>query len=170
MGLPCKVCESPYRSAIDFDLLSGSVSAPTIASKYSLLKDNVRRHRVAGHVEQRANIVATYDTSKKTPENVALASAQKDMANTVASIAARAERIMTECESQYERFKSSDNAKDISEMLKLNLAALRELGALAGAYPKAQNGPTVDARQIHLSGLSADDLRALVAGLKGFSE
>lgn len=164
-GRECEVCASPHLNSVNYELMQGGTSQNAIAAKYGFSRHSVNRHNRGGHIQKRT------DALVKAPESSpALAQAQKDMANTIATITQRAERIMSEAERQYDRVKDGNNVKDIAELLKLNLAALRELGNLAGAYPKPQNGPTTDARAIHLHGLSTDDLKALVAGLRGFQE
>lgn len=46
-GMPqrCKVCSHPKRGEIDRDLLQTNESNPTIAARYSLVAESVRRHR-----------------------------------------------------------------------------------------------------------------------------
>lgn len=162
-GRECEVCASPHLNSVNYELMQGGVSQNAIAAKYGFSRHSINRHNKNGHVQRRTEALA------KAPESSpALAQAQKDMANTIASITERAENIMLECERQYERVKDGNSVKDITELLKLNLSALRELGNLAGAYPKP-TATSVDARSIHLNGLSQDDLMALIAGLRGFS-
>jgi hypothetical protein len=144
--------------------MQGGVSQNAIARKYGFSRHSINRHQRNGHIQKRT------DALVKAPEaSPALAQAQKDMANTIASITERAENIMAECERQYDKVKDGGSVKDITELLKLNLSALRELGNLAGAYPKP-SATNVDARSIHLNGISTDDLKALIAGLRGFGE
>lgn len=163
-GRECEVCASPHVNSVNYELMQGGTSQNKIAAKYGFSRHSINRHQRNGHIQKRTDALA------KAPESSpALEHAQKDMANTIASIAARAENIMAECERQYDRVKDGNNVKDIAELLKLNLSALRELGNLAGAYPKP-SATTVDARSIHLNGLSQDDLKALIAGLRGFNE
>lgn len=153
---------------MDFDVAQG-IAQNAVAKKYALDRHSVNRHFKSLHTVKRAATIAAYDDGRLTPERSALALAQKDQAAVIASLTKRVEWIVGEAEAQYARFKNSDSAKDIEAMLKLNLSALGELAKLAGAYPKAAT-TTVDARSISLSGLSQDDLRALVAGLKSFAE
>jgi autotransporter translocation and assembly factor TamB len=77
---------------------------------------------------------------------------------------------MQAAEDFYERFKDSKNARDVKAALDSCRDCLRLLGDLRGAFPKPAPTTNIDARSLTLQGLSTDDLRALVAGLKAFAE
>jgi hypothetical protein len=161
----CKVCTSPHRESIEFYILSREKSHPEIARLYGMLKDNVGRH-ARNHMTKRADILAVVDGSSSPPA----AKAQQAMATTQNALLERAETLMEAAESFFERFKDSDNARDVKAALDSCRDSLRLLGDLQGAFPKATSTTNVDARSITLQGLSTDDLKQLITGLRAFSE
>jgi hypothetical protein len=98
------------------------------------------------------------------------AKARQAMATTQNALLDRAETIMEAAESFFERFKNSDNARDVKAALDSCRDSLRLLGDLQGAFPKATSTTNVDARSITLQGLSTDDLKQLITGLRAFNE
>ena len=66
--------------------------------------------------------------------------------------------------------KTSENARDVKAALDSCRDSLRLLGDLQGAFPKATSTTNVDARSITLQGLSTDDLKQLITGLRAFND
>jgi hypothetical protein len=93
----------------------------------------------------------------------------KELDTTRTVLLDRAEALMTNAEQFYERFKESANARDVKAALDSCRDSLRLLGDLQGAFPKAAT-TNVDARSITLNGLSQDDLKTLIAGIRAFQE
>ena len=161
----CKVCTSPHRDSIEYYILSREKSHPEIARLYGMLKDSVGRH-ARNHMTKRADILAVVDGSSSPPA----AKAQLAIATTQNALLERAETLMEAAESFFERFKDSDNARDVKAALDSCRDSLRLLGDLHGAFPKATSTTNVDARSITLQGLSTDDLKQLITGLRAFGE
>ena len=161
----CKVCTSPHRPSIEYYILSREKSHPQIAALYGMLKDSVGRH-ARNHMTKRADISGAVDGPSSPPA----AKAQQVMASTQSALLDRAETIMEAAESFFERFKNSDNARDVKAALDSCRDSLRLLGDLQGAFPKATSTTNVDARSITLQGLSTDDLKQLITGLRAFNE
>jgi hypothetical protein len=161
----CKVCTSPHRESIEYYILSREKSHPEIARLYGMLKDSVGRH-ARNHMTKRADILAVVDGSSSPPA----AKAQLAIATTQNALLERAETLMEAAESFFERFKDSDNARDVKAALDSCRDSLRLLGDLHGAFPKATSTTNVDARSITLQGLSTDDLKQLITGLRAFGE
>jgi hypothetical protein len=161
----CKVCTSPHRESIEYYILSREKSHPEIARLYGMLKDSVGRH-ARNHMTKRADILAVVDGSSSPPA----AKAREALTTTQNALLERAETLMEAAESFFERFKDSDNARDVKAALDSCRDSLRLLGDLHGAFPKATSTTNVDARSITLQGLSTDDLKQLITGLRAFSE
>jgi hypothetical protein len=130
-----------------------------------MLKDSVGRH-ARNHMQKRADILAVVDGSSSPPA----AKAREALTTTQNALLERAETLMEAAESFFERFKDSDNARDVKAALDSCRDSLRLLGDLHGAFPKATSTTNVDARSITLQGLSTDDLKQLITGLRAFSE
>lgn len=158
----CKVCTSPHRSSIEYFILSKEKSHPQIAQQYGLLKDNVGRH-ARNHMAKRSEALAVSEVGS-TQAKVA-----QELATTRSALLDRAEALMGNAEQFYERFKESANARDVKAALDSCRDSLRLLGDLQGAFPKAAT-TNIDARSLTLNGLSQDDLRTLIAGIKAFQE
>jgi hypothetical protein len=161
----CKVCTSPHRESIEFYILSREKSHPEIARLYGMLKDSVGRH-ARNHMQKRADILAAVEGSTSRPA----AKAQAAMVSTQYALFERAETLMEAAESFFERFKNSENSRDVKAALDSCRDSLRLLGDLQGAFPRATSTTNVDARSITLQGLSTDDLKQLITGLRAFNE
>lgn len=166
MGALCKVCTSPHRSSIDYFLLAGEKSQAAIAEQYGLLKDSVGRHS-RRHMNKRALAVATEAGDSYPASTTAKAGAE--IVSTQKALLERAETLMSSAEAFYEKFKDSSNARDVKAALDSCRDSLRLLGDLTGAFPKATT-TNIDARSVTLNGLSQDDLKTLIAGIKAFQE
>jgi hypothetical protein len=161
----CKVCTSPHRESIEFYILSREKSHPEIARLYGMLKDSVGRH-ARNHMQKRADILAVVDGSSSPPA----AKAREALTTTQNAILDKAESLLERADEFYEKFKGSENARDVKAALDSVRDSLRLVGELAGSFPKPTSTTNVDARSITLQGLSTDDLRHLITGLKAFSE
>ena len=155
----CKVCTSPHRESIEFYILSREKSHPEIARLYGMLKDSVGRHS-RNHMDQRAEALRSLAPAEP------VAKAQAAMVSTQTALLEWAEVLMSAAEDFYDRFKDSANARDVKAALDSCRDSLRLLGDLQGAFPKATAVTNVDARSLTLNGLSTDDLKLLVAGLR----
>jgi hypothetical protein len=165
MAALCKVCTSPHRESVEFYILSREKSYPDIARLYGMLKDSVGRH-ARNHMTKRADILAVVDGSSSPPA----AKAQQAMVKTQNAILDKAESLLERADEFYEKFRGSDNARDVKAAIDSVRDSLRLLGDLQGAFPKATSTTNVDARSITLQGLSTDDLKQLITGLRAFNE
>lgn len=165
VGAICKVCSSPHRSSIDYFLLSGEKSQAQIASQYGLLKDSVGRH-YRHHLSKRTEALAV---ASEVGTSSPTSTTARDLDTTRNALLDRAEALMSNAEQFYERFKESSNARDVKAALDSCRDSLRLLGDLQGAFPKAA-ATNIDARSLTLNGLSQDDLKTLITGIKAFQE
>jgi hypothetical protein len=113
------------------------------------------------------NALAIAATDDKAAAKVVQQSA-RDLANSQRDLVELIDEIVDKARGFLDKFGDSDNARDIKAALDTAISAARLLGDKQGAFPKA-SAQTVDARSIHLNGLSQDDLKMLIAGLKDFS-
>lgn len=161
----CKVCKSPHRTSIEYFILSREKSHPQIAAQYGLLKDSVGRH-ARNHMTKRTEALAVAtEVGTLTPASTTAS----ELAITRTALLDRAEALMSNAEQFYERFKESANARDVKAALDSCRDSLRLLGDLQGAFPKAAT-TNIDARSLTLNGLSQDDLKTLIAGIRAFQE
>jgi hypothetical protein len=165
----CTVCKSPHVASIDAFLLQRDprLTREEISAKFNgnPSEHSLKRHWLGKHVTARMNAIEAYTPADGVAISGDLTETKRQLAATLTNLQARMERVVTACEKQYERFKDSPNASDVATLLRLNLQALREVGDLAGLYKK--DGPTIDNRSIHLSGLSQEQLTTLIDGLRG---
>lgn len=159
VGRPCSACNSPYRSAVDYDLASGA-TAGSVARRYGLSGSGVYRHKERGHHQR--NIAAT--VAAVTPG--ASLAIERDSTNQVQSLLAQASEMLPRLQ---KALLGAEAANDRTNFVKI-AGELRKwiemLFNVYGAFPK--NGSTsIDARSVTINtikDLSKDELLALASG------
>ena len=166
----CTVCESPHLESVNYLLLSQERSHADIARMFSLHKDRIGRHFRGKHWERKVNALAVATEAGAFIPASTTAKKLQAFENTQSALLGRAESLMDAAESFYDRFKDSTNAKDIKAALDSCRDALRLLGDLQGAFPKATATTNIDARSVTLNGLTQDDLKTLISGIKALQQ
>lgn len=160
-GRQCLVCSHAARTAAEHWIRTSAKSMNNIALELGVSRHSVNRH-AANCMEKTAGaLVASGD---KDAAAVVQQSA-RDLANSQRDLVTLIDEIVDKARGFLDKFGDSDNAKDIKAALDTAISAARLLGDKQGAFPRA---PQVvnDNRSISLNGLSPDDLRALIAGIK----
>ena len=134
-----------------------------IAQELGVTRHSVNRH-ARNCMAKMANALALASTDEKAAAKIVQREAM-DLANSQREFNELLSDIVSTAQDFLERFRDSDQAKDIKAALDAAIAAARLLGDKQGAFPRA-SAQTVDNRSIVLSGLDKESLTLLIAGLK----
>lgn len=152
----CSICSHALAAAINQQILSG-VGANTIAVRFDVSLQSVKRHRGAGHVERSIKAFAI-----AVPEAQAAALGEA-AAHNAQTLIAKSATLMTRAEKFLDQAEASGDLNSVGKALIACERSIRLAAELAGAFPKS---PSIDARSVTVNtvtGLSTDDLRRLIA-------
>lgn len=158
--------------SINLFMLSRERTLAQLSKEFGFSKDALSRHSRYGHAARRGNALATVsETSDRgagtsSPASPVVAEAMQSLVSQQTHLVTKASNLLDEAEAMLARFKGTDSARDWKLAIDAMNQSIRLLGDLHGLFPKATAGPTIDNRQIHLSGLSRDDLQTLISGLR----
>ena len=154
----CKTCVSPYAAAVNAALMEG-IGANTIAARFSLPLQSIKRHRTAGHHNRSIRALAAL-----TPKAKAIVLGEQAAVN-AANLIAKSANLMERAEKFLDMAEASGDMNSMGKALNAVERSIRLACELAGAFPQ-KNGPSIDARHVtinSLGGLSTEDLKALIA-------